>query len=66
MSRHAGVDLTRVMGSQEFVNRVAAVPSLHARTALLIALFFCSGTTWWRWLGYLGEHYVSDVLSGRL
>jgi membrane-associated phospholipid phosphatase len=76
MSRHMGVDLTRVMGSQAFVNKVAAVPSLHAATALLIGLFFWSRTTRWRWvlvlyplamaasLVYLGEHYVSDVLLG--
>jgi membrane-associated phospholipid phosphatase len=78
LSRQTGVDLTRVMGSQDFVNKVAAVPSLHAATALLIALFFWSWTTRWRWLlvvyplamamslVYLGEHYVSDVLLGWL
>jgi membrane-associated phospholipid phosphatase len=78
MSRHVGVDLSRVMGSQQFVNKVAAVPSLHAATALLIALFFWSWTRRWRWLlvvyplamafslVYLGEHYVSDVLLGWL
>jgi membrane-associated phospholipid phosphatase len=78
MARHIGVDLTRVMGSQQFVNKVAAVPSLHAATALLIALFFWPRTTRWRWLlvlyplamalslVYLGEHYVSDVLLGWL
>ncbi len=66
------------MGSQQFVNKVAAVPSLHAATALLIALFFWSRTTRWRWLlvlyplamgaslVYLGEHYASDVLLGWL
>jgi membrane-associated phospholipid phosphatase len=76
MSRHVGVDLSRVMGSQAFVNKVAAVPSLHAATALLISLFFWSRTTRWRWLlvlyplamgaslVYLGEHYASDVLLG--
>ena len=78
LSRQTGVDLTRVMGSQQFVNKVAAVPSLHAATALLIALFFWSWTKRWRWLlvlyplamgfslVYLGEHYVSDVLLGWL
>ena len=78
MARHMGVDLTRVMGSQQFVNKVAAVPSLHAATALLITLFFWPRTTRWRWLlvvyplamavslVYLGEHYVSDVLLGWL
>ncbi len=78
MSRNVGVDLARIMGSQRFVNKVAAVPSLHAATALLIALFFWSWTRRWRWLlvvyplamgfslVYLGEHYVSDVLLGWL
>jgi membrane-associated phospholipid phosphatase len=76
LSRDLGINLTRVMGSQQFVNKVAAVPSLHAATALLIALFFWSWTKRWRWLlvlyplamaaslVYLGEHYVSDVLLG--
>ena len=76
MSRHIGVDLTRVMGSSRFANQVAAVPSLHAAVALFIALFFWSRTRRWRWLlvlyplamafslVYLGEHYVSDVLLG--
>jgi membrane-associated phospholipid phosphatase len=78
LTRALGVDLSRVMGSQKYVNKVAAVPSLHAATALLIALFFWSRTTRWRWLlvlypiamaaslVYLGEHYVSDVLLGWL
>jgi len=58
-------------------NDVAAMPSLHAGTALLVALF---GIRWLthraRWLllaypltmgtglVYLGEHYVVDVLAG--
>jgi membrane-associated phospholipid phosphatase len=66
------------MGSQQYVNKVAAVPSLHAATALLIAMFFWSRTKRWRWLlalypvamaaslVYLGEHYVSDILLGWL
>jgi membrane-associated phospholipid phosphatase len=78
MANHIGVDLSRVMGSQQYVNKVAAVPSLHAATALLITLFFWPRTTRWRWLlvvyplamalslVYLGEHYVSDVLLGWL
>ena len=76
MTQHVGVNLARVMGSQNYVNRVAAVPSLHAAVALLISLFFWSRTKRWRWLlalyplamgfslVYLGEHYVSDVLLG--
>jgi membrane-associated phospholipid phosphatase len=71
-----GVNLSRVMDSQKYVNKVAAVPSLHAATALLIAMFFWSRTVRWRWLlalypvamavalVYLGEHYASDVLLG--
>jgi membrane-associated phospholipid phosphatase len=76
LTRTLGVNLSRVMESQQYVNKVAAVPSLHAATALLITLFFWSRTTRWRWLlvlypvamafslVYLGEHYVSDVLLG--
>jgi membrane-associated phospholipid phosphatase len=78
LSQHMGIDLSRVMGSQRYVNKVAAVPSLHAAVALLISLFFWSRTRRWRWLlvayplamafslVYLGEHYVSDVLLGWL
>lgn len=76
IAKDLGVKLSRVMGSQQFVNKVAAVPSLHAATALLIAMFFWSRTTRWRWLlalypiamglslVYLGEHYAFDVLLG--
>ena len=76
LTRSLGVDLSRVMGSQDYVNRVAAVPSLHAATALLIAMFFWSQAGKWRWLlalypvamavslVYLGEHYLSDVFLG--
>jgi membrane-associated phospholipid phosphatase len=78
MSNTMGIGLSRLMGSQRFVNKVAAVPSLHAGTALLISMFFWSWTKRWRWLlalypvamavslVYLGEHYVSDVLLGWL
>ena len=60
-----------------FTNPVAAMPSLHAATALLVAVF---GVTqlkrWWRWLllaypvamgfalVYDAEHYVIDVIAG--
>jgi len=76
MTANVGVNLARVMGSRNYVNQVAAVPSLHAGAALLISLFFWSRTKRWRWLlaiyppamgfslVYLGEHYVSDVLLG--
>lgn len=78
LTRDLGFNLSRVMGSQHYVNKVAAVPSLHAATALLIAMFFWSRAGRWRWLlalypvamavslVYLGEHYVSDVLLGWL
>ena len=60
-----------------YANDVAAVPSLHAAYAMLIALFFWR-TAAWRWrivlaayplamafaLVYTAEHYVSDVLAG--
>ena len=76
ISRELGVDASRIMGSQHFVNRVAAVPSLHAATPLLIALFFWPIMKRLRWplvawsiamgvaLVYLGEHYAVDVLLG--
>jgi membrane-associated phospholipid phosphatase len=76
LSGKAGFNLTRVMGSKHYVNKVAAVPSLHAATTLLISLFFWSRAKRWRWLlvlyplamafalVYLGEHYVSDILLG--
>ena len=78
ISQEFGVNASRIMGSQKFVNRVAAVPSLHAGTILLISLFFWPLTTKWRWvlvtypiamglaLVYLGEHYAFDVLLGWL
>ena len=50
-TKSLGVNLTRVMDSQQYVNKVAAVPSLHAATALLISLFFwrepCGGAGSW-------------------
>jgi membrane-associated phospholipid phosphatase len=62
-----------------YANDVAAVPSLHAAYALLIALFLWPhvGRGWRVLLAayplamafslvYLGEHYVSDVLLGWL
>jgi membrane-associated phospholipid phosphatase len=62
-----------------YANDVAAMPSLHAAYAMLIALFFWSRVGW-RWrlllaayalgmgfaLVYTGEHYFSDVLAGWL
>jgi membrane-associated phospholipid phosphatase len=62
-----------------YANDVAAMPSLHAAYALLIALFFWPlvGPGWRAGLMayavamgfalvYTGEHYVSDVLAGWL
>ena len=62
-----------------YANDVAAVPSLHAAYAMLIAIFFWRLARW-RWrivlaayplamafaLVYTAEHYVSDVLAGWL
>lgn len=58
-------------------NQVAAMPSLHAGTAALVALFAVARLrSRWRWLAlayplmmaftlvYYGEHYVVDVLAG--
>ena len=64
---------------ERYANDVAAVPSLHAAYAMLIALFFWRFVRW-RWrvplaayavamgfsLVYTAEHYVSDVLAGWL
>jgi membrane-associated phospholipid phosphatase len=79
ISQKLGVDASRLMGSQHFVNRVAAVPSLHVATPVLIALFFWPiSSRRRRWalvawplamgfsLVYLGEHYVFDILLGAL
>ena len=62
-----------------FTNPVAAMPSLHAATALLVAVFGITQLRrWWRWLllvypvamgfalVYDAEHYVIDVLMGYL
>lgn len=58
-------------------NPVAAMPSLHAGAATLVAAFFFRGGRWWRApllvlyalamsvaLVYTGEHYVIDVVVG--
>ena len=60
-----------------YANNVAAMPSLHAAYAMLIAIFFWKGARWyWRIplavyplamglaLVYTAEHYVVDVLAG--
>ncbi len=58
------------------VNRVAAMPSLHAAYPFLLLLFFWAGG-WWVRIGlglyalamgfalvYGGEHFVADILAG--
>jgi hypothetical protein len=67
------------VSGQEASNPVAAMPSLHAGSALLVALFLWPlATTLWRAalvgyvlamavaLVYTGEHYVVDVAAGWL
>jgi membrane-associated phospholipid phosphatase len=64
-------------GGTAYANDVAAVPSLHAAYAMLVALFFWPvASRLWRVvtvgyalgmglaLVYLGEHYVVDILLG--
>jgi membrane-associated phospholipid phosphatase len=64
-------------GGTAYANDVAAVPSLHAAYAMLVALFFWPiASRGWRIvlvgyaigmgisLVYLGEHYVADILLG--
>ena len=76
---HLGVVRGLVDTGQGGSNPVAAMPSLHAGTAVLVALFLWPVVTWW-WrtalLGYVllmaltlvytGEHYVVDVAAGWL
>jgi membrane-associated phospholipid phosphatase len=71
---HASTLLTN---GQAAVNDVAAMPSLHAATATVIALYFIPKVRWW-WriplacyplamgfaLVYSGEHYVIDLIVG--
>jgi membrane-associated phospholipid phosphatase len=79
VSRDVPIDFFGALwaSGERYANDVAAVPSLHAAYALLIALFFWSMVRW-RWrvllvaypvamafaLVYTAEHYVSDVLLG--
>lgn len=65
---------------RDWVNRVAAMPSLHAAFSLLVVVFTFTWIRSWWWrvalllfpcamgvaLVYLGEHYVIDVLVGWL
>jgi hypothetical protein len=70
---------TGVVGTgYHYANEVAAVPSLHAALALLVAMSVWPGRWWTRVLVgayplamafaivYTGEHYVADVLLGWL
>lgn len=73
-----GLRLTRVLEGP-LTNPVAAMPSLHAATAMLVALFTISHSTGrWRWLALIypalmcfalllyAEHYVLDEAVGIL
>jgi membrane-associated phospholipid phosphatase len=68
-----------IVSGQQDSNPVAAMPSLHAGSAMLVALFLWPlVNTWWRAvlagyvllmafaLVYTGEHYVADVVAGWL
>jgi hypothetical protein len=62
--------------NDDFVNTVAAMPSLHAAFPLVLLLFFWSAGRWVRLalglytlamaftLVYSGEHFVADILAG--
>jgi len=73
-----GIQLSRVLEGP-VANPVAAMPSLHAGTAVLVSLVLASrATRWWGhlWhlypltmciaLVYFAEHYVVDLLAGAL
>jgi membrane-associated phospholipid phosphatase len=68
-----------IVSGQQESNAVAAMPSLHAGSAMLVALFLWPvARSWWRAalvgyvllmavaLVYTGEHYVVDVVAGWL
>lgn len=70
---------TLLGGGQAASNPVAAMPSLHAASAALVAVFWWRVAAWWGRallalytvsmglsLVYTGEHYVVDVLAGWL
>jgi PAP2 superfamily len=76
---HVGVVSAQTLfqNGSEYVNEVAAVPSLHAAFPLLITLFFWGMARGWQrvllvayplamgfTLVYSGEHYVMDIVLG--
>jgi membrane-associated phospholipid phosphatase len=68
--------LASVYENHDFVNPVAAMPSLHAAYPFMLMLFFWSAGRWVRialgaytlamafTLVYGGEHFVTDILAG--
>ena len=74
---HLGVATAQsIYENGDFVNPVAAMPSLHAAFPLMLLLFFWSAGRWVRLglglytlamaftLVYGGEHFVADILAG--
>jgi hypothetical protein len=74
---HLGVPTAQsIYENGDFVNTVAAMPSLHAAFPLMLLLFFWSAGRWARLalglytlamgftLVYGGEHFVADILAG--
>jgi hypothetical protein len=74
---HLGVQTVQsTYENSDFVNTVAAMPSLHAAFPLMLLLFFWSAGRWVRLglglytlamaftLVYGGEHFVADIVAG--
>ena len=74
---HLGVPTAQsIYENSDFVNPVAAMPSLHAAFPLMLLLFFWSAGRWVRLglgvytlamaftLVYGGEHFVADIVAG--
>ena len=74
---HLGVPTAQsVYENGDFVNPVAAMPSLHAAFPMMLLLFFWSAGRWMRLalglytlamafaLVYGGEHFVADIVAG--
>ncbi len=77
--QHLGVNTANALveGHSNFINQVAAVPSMHGAYPVLFVLFFWATSRWWVRvllvgyalamafvLVYSAEHYVSDILLG--